>query len=154
MKPDPAVEVVDLDLRDQIFRSRSAEHKKLGVLADESQFMYPPEEWMDRIEKVLGDANARVSVTGNVGVSDYGNKASASVSVTLTCDQKEESLVEAHAVAKEMMRHFLAEDQHEMEQMLAQAQDGGTAPPKAASPPKASKPAVRATGGRPSFKRS
>ena len=80
---------------------------------------------MDRIEKVLGDANARVSVTGNVGVSDYGNKASASVTVTLTCDQKEKNLVEAHGIAKEMMQKMLAEDQHEMEQMLAQAQDGG-----------------------------
>ena len=104
MRPDPAVEVVDLDQRDQVFRSRSAEHKQTGVLADESMFAYPPEEYMDRIEKVLGDANARVSVTGNVGVSDYGNKASASVTVTLTCDQKEKNLVEAHGIAKEMMQ--------------------------------------------------
>jgi hypothetical protein len=155
VRSDPAIEVVDLDRKDLIFRSRSASHAGKGVLADESMFMYLPEDWMDRIEKVLGDANARVSVTGNVGVSDYGNKASASVTVTLTCNQAEKDIVEAHGIAREIMQHFLDEDQQAMEDMLSGKVDGGT---KSATPAKAggaSAPAARTPAiGKPNFKRS
>lgn len=149
------MEVVDLSQRDLIFRSRSAVHAQAGVLTDESMYMYPPEDWMDELEKVLGDANARVSVTGNVGVSDYGNKASASVTVTLTCNQAEKDIVAAHALAKDMMKHFLDEDQGEMERMLAAAQDGGSksSAPAKAQPGNDKVTPVPSRVGRPNFKR-
>lgn len=154
MRPDPAVEVVDLDRKDLIFRSRSAAHSDLGVLVDESLFMYPPEDYVDRIEKVLGDANARVSVSGNIGVSDYGNKASASVTVTLTCNQQEGDIVEAHGIAKEIMERFLDEDQRTMEGMLAQALDGGSKQATPSKAPAKAAPAKARSGGKPNFKRS
>jgi len=62
----------------------------------------------DELEQLVGDGNARVTVSLGLKDSDYGNGFEAFCSVSLACNQDRESVVAAQALAQE-----LAHDQME-----------------------------------------
>lgn len=54
----------------------------------------------DELRRLLGDENAKVAMSANMGESDYGTGYGVHVTVTLTCDQSVEKVEEAMEVAK------------------------------------------------------
>ena len=78
---------------------------------------------MDAYQQVLGNAQARVSVSADVGAKEFGTGASSMVTVSLTCNQVQQTLLSAINLAGEMAR-WAAKDQlgkteTELQQMLA-----------------------------------
>lgn len=62
---------------------------------------------MDQLSMLLGDEKARVSYSQSYVDKDYGNGFEVRVGVTLTCDQSEEGVVSAIAVASEVVAEAL-----------------------------------------------
>jgi hypothetical protein len=69
----------------------------------EEDFEMPQSE----LARILGDGNARVSVSKNLKDADYGRSYSAHVTVTLTSHQDEETLRKAHALADDLAQEFV-----------------------------------------------
>ena len=110
---------VDDGLTNKVQRSRTAalagEPKPLLEQNREDPI---PEEYMDRLQQFIGDGLGGVSVSGDVGTSDFGNKAGVHVSVRVTCGNDEESLGGAHAIAREIAERFIREDLPYVEAIL------------------------------------
>lgn len=51
-----------------------------------------PEEIMAFAEQVIGNGAARVAVTNDVSMKDYGNGVSCSVTISLSCNQDDQTL--------------------------------------------------------------
>lgn len=71
----------------------------------------------DHFEELIGNGDAKVSVSLNMKDSSYGTGFGAHVTVTLTCNQDEESLVAARALAGGLAQEFLEasfEEAHEL----------------------------------------
>lgn len=102
---------VDDGLTNKVQRSRFAVVQgETKPLLDENREDPIPEEYMNKLQQFIGDGLGGVSVSGDVGTSDYSNKAGVHVSVRVTCGNDEESLAGAHAVAREIAVRFLKED--------------------------------------------
>lgn len=135
-------------------------------LLDENREDLIPEEYMDRLQQFVGDGLGGVSVSGDVGTSDYGNKAGVHVSVRVTCGNDEESLSGAHAIAREITERFIREDLPYVEAILNEklhpqkaatpaktpAAPASRVPARAAVPAVAPKPQAR-PAGKPNFQR-
>jgi DNA-binding protein YbaB len=65
------------------------------------------ENLMKAAEELLGDAAARVSVTMDMSSKSYGNGASAMVTVSLSCNQDDETIGEAFEVARTVLEDFV-----------------------------------------------
>jgi hypothetical protein len=90
-----------------------------------------PKQLMDAYQTIVGNGLAKVSVSADMGTKDYGNGVSATVFVSLTCNQDQQTMLQAIELAGSMAR-WAARDQHaktesEYKAMLgaAQAQQGG-----------------------------
>jgi hypothetical protein len=153
------VEYFDPSGDDKVFRSVFAVRGD-DVLMDANRYDKIPEEFMERLNECLGDGQAKVTVGGDLALNDYGNKAGAFVSITVTCGNSEEELEAAHGIASEMKEDFLRHDLSQMEAMLGEKQGGKTekqqsaAPAKAREPAKQARPAARGPGRRPAAKPS
>lgn len=67
-----------------------------------------PEEYVAKLEELVGDGNATVTVGLDVKTSvDFGNSAGCSVFVKLTCGQDESSVSETAAVAQSLAVQYL-----------------------------------------------
>lgn len=82
---------------------------------------------MDDIEKLVGNAQARVTVSADFGIKDFGTGASAMCSVSLTCNQDVKTLEEAAKLAGDMARDFAQEQrqraENELQAILQQRQN-------------------------------
>mgnify|MGYP006273500341 CR=1 FL=1 len=65
-----------------------------------------PEELMDEYQKIIGDGLAKVSISVDVSMKDYGAGASSMASVTLTCGQTESQIRVAQEMAKDLAMEF------------------------------------------------
>lgn len=65
-----------------------------------------PREIMDQFKQLIGDANASVSVSTDMGVKKYGSGASAMVTVSLTCGQDQASINAAMELASQCGRYY------------------------------------------------
>lgn len=63
-----------------------------------------PQEIMDAYQQVLGDASARVSVSADFAVKDFGTGTGTMVSVSLSCNQDQQTLLQAINLAGDMAR--------------------------------------------------
>ncbi len=81
-----------------------------------------PGNYMDKYKELLGDANARVSVSADMALKDFGSGAGAMVTVTLSCNQDQTSIDKAIALAGEMAREYCSEQRSLAEQELQKAQ--------------------------------
>ena len=105
-----------------------------------------PEDYMDRLEKLLGDGRASVTFGLDAKTSDYGNSAGCSVFIKLTCDQSWEKVNETRLVAQELAELFVKEGQQRAQRILDQALGKETPAPEAiAPPPKETKAPSKAT---------
>jgi hypothetical protein len=77
-----------------------------------------PESYMDIYKKLLGDAKARVSVSADMSLKEFGSGAGAMVTVTLSCNQDAETIEQAIDLAGKLAREYCVEHQKLAEQEL------------------------------------
>ena len=75
-------------------------------------------EYMDEIKQLIGDSNARVTVSAEFGIKDFGTGASAMCSVSLTCGQDIPTVEKAAQLAGAMARDIAQEQRTRAEQEL------------------------------------
>ena len=78
-----------------------------------------PKEVMDAYEQVVGNGLAKVSVSADMGIKEFGTGASAMVSVSLTCNQDGKTIEKAVELASELARGFAMENRQRAENELA-----------------------------------
>jgi predicted flap endonuclease-1-like 5' DNA nuclease len=85
-----------------------------------------PRNYMDEIKALIGDGQARVTVSADFGIKDYGTGASAMASVSLTCNQDTASVERAARLAGDMARDIAQEQrqraENELQALLSQRQ--------------------------------
>lgn len=74
----------------------------------------------DRYKSLIGDGLAKVSVGRDLGEKDFGSGGGVIVSVTLTCDQSEQSVNAAIALAHEVADNHAWHYQQRLKQQLLQ----------------------------------
>lgn len=93
-------------------RGRVTVATKHGPDIDEEEFEWTPdnipEELMKAAEELLGDAQSRVSVTMDLSSKNFGNGASAMVTVSLNCNQDDETIADAVELATDSVKDFVA----------------------------------------------
>lgn len=65
-----------------------------------------PKEIMDAYKQVIGDGNAHVSASSDMGIKDFGTGAGAMVSVSLTCDQSQQGIHQAAQLASQASLYY------------------------------------------------
>lgn len=78
-----------------------------------------PKEVMDAYEQVVGNGLARVSVSADMGIKEFGTGASAMVTVSLTCNQDIKTIETAVTLASELARGYALENRQRAEMELA-----------------------------------
>lgn len=170
MADEAMVEVLDVGLVDRVIRSRSwaAEQENGRVITRGQSQQHPiPEVYMAALEAHIGDAQAKVTVGAELSHNRDYCKAQAFVSVTVTCNNKEEDISAVHNIIHPLARKLVAEDLEKMK--LDRDGHIGAATPsqgKISSPPRANakpvevhqfppkgKPEARPGVPRPSFRR-
>jgi hypothetical protein len=137
----PAVAYFDHGGLDGVYVSVDTVLDKLP-LTSESKRSPIPEDFMDRLEKLLGDGRATLTYGLDVKTNeDFGNAAGCSVFVKLTCDQSEAVLDEARIAAHEIAERFVAEGQLRAKRIL----DGARGIINEEPAPEATKPAPAAS---------
>lgn len=87
------VETVDGDL---FHLNRALTHEDLDMERDE-------------LSDLVGDKQARVSVSMDLGDKSFGNGFGAHVTVSLTCNQDEETIRDTFVIAKGLTDEFVEE---------------------------------------------
>lgn len=77
-----------------------------------------PKELMDQYQQIAGDGKASISVSTDMAVKRFGSGASAMVTISLTCNQDQQSLQTALGLASSMGRWFAKQYQSEAETEL------------------------------------
>lgn len=166
MANEPEVEVLDVGLTDLVTRVRRWEVEQDGrVTSREQSQQHPiPEVYMAALEPLVGDAQAKVTVGAELAHNkEFGCKAQAFVSVSVTCNNKEDDISAVHNIIQPLVRQLVNEDLMKMKEdrdahmdQIALAQPGKVAnPPRASVKPPVAQPAAAAKPGvqRPSFRR-
>jgi predicted signal transduction protein with EAL and GGDEF domain len=100
--------VIDVSGIDGIRRTDHA-HLKESPIADEQHDFEIPEEYMDRLEDLLGDGKASITVGAELKFSDFGNGYNSSVFVKLTCGQDMDTILATREVGQELAAKFSRE---------------------------------------------
>ena len=140
-----ALDVIDVEWEDKVQRSREAVVDNV-IVVNESTETFIPEEYVAPLAECLGDGLARISVSGDLAVNDYGTKAGSHVTVSVTCGNNEEDIEKAHSIARTIMEKCVAEDVNRMEAMLNQRISKKTSTPTTAP---ASRPSPTTTAAAP-----
>ncbi len=77
-----------------------------------------PKEIMDRFKALIGDGNATVTVGTDMGLKNYGRGVSVMVSVSLACNQDEQTINAAVELAASAGRYYAHKFQSEGESEL------------------------------------
>lgn len=154
-----SVEVLDVGLVDRVTRMRgwSVEQADGKVTSKEQSQQHPiPEDYMSALEPHIGDAQAKVTVGAELGhTKEYGCKAQAFVSISVTCNNREDSISAVHDIVHPLVRELVNGDLVKMKEDR-DAHLGGVPTGKVSAPPRAnSKPGAALKPGvqRPSFRR-
>lgn len=75
----------------------------------------------DRYKSLIGDGLSKVTVGRDLGEKDFGSGGGVIVSVTLTCDQSEQSVNAAIALAHEVADNHAWHYQQRLKQQLLQS---------------------------------
>ena len=79
-----------------------------------------PKELMDQYAQIVGNGLAGVSVSTDMGIKKFGSGASAMVTISLTCNQDQNTLMAAADLAAQMGRHYVKQYQGQAEAELRQ----------------------------------
>lgn len=77
-----------------------------------------PRELMDQYQQIAGDGKASISVSTDMALKKFGSGASAMVTVSLTCNQDQQTLQTALGLASAMGRWYAKQFQGEAETEL------------------------------------
>lgn len=80
-----------------------------------------PREIMDQYKQLIGDGNASVSVSTDMSVKKFGAGASAMVTVSLSCNQDQQTIAAAIDLAAQTGRYYAKAYQAQAESELRQA---------------------------------
>jgi hypothetical protein len=69
-----------------------------------------PEGIMAKLEEFTGNGEGRVTVSGDLAVSDYGNKGGAFFSVSVNCDSSMEAIQGVHDLLAPWVQNIVAAD--------------------------------------------
>lgn len=75
---------------------------------------------MDNYKAIIGDGQARVSVTADMGIKDFGTGVSCSVTVSLACDQSNVGIYSATALAGQAALFYVKDQRQRAEAELQQ----------------------------------
>lgn len=91
-----------------------------------------PVAQLDDFQRLIGDGRARVSVTSDVGIKDFGTGASASCTIVLTCNQDASTLNQAAQLAANVSRFYAQQNRQyaedELKMLLEQRQQAPQVP--------------------------
>ena len=86
----------------------------------------PPKEVMDEYQQLLGDCHARVTVSADMSLKDFGNGVSSMCTVSLTCNQDGNTIQRALGLAGHIARWYTKENRKladdELKAVVAQQQ--------------------------------
>jgi hypothetical protein len=103
----------------KIVGSREAVNKDHNISSGEA-FQVDPhelsEDIMDEIKSIAGDGKARVTVSSDFGIKEFGTGTSAMCSVSLTCNQDEVSIDKAVSIAGSLARSYALEQRAQAEE--------------------------------------
>lgn len=111
-------------------------HLEQRVISEQSQVLdltTLPRNVMDELQQIVGNGLARVAISADMGIKDYGTGAGALATVSLTCNQDMKTLERAAELAGELARGFAQEQrqraENELQSIIAQrAQATGSGP--------------------------
>lgn len=72
----------------------------------------------DAYKGIIGDGNAKVTLSRELSESSFGNGGKVFVSVTLTCDQSQQGLSAAVSLAQSCADHFIWQHHAELRNQL------------------------------------
>jgi hypothetical protein len=133
---EPETLVVDHSGVDKVKEWRYAAFDTMS-LRDSNRETPIPEEWMAKLAGCLGDAQAQVTVSADLGSNNYGTKAGSFVSVKVTCGNNEKDIGSALDIAREIAESKVQENFKRMQDVLDSAlkPSGTNIPNKALEPP-------------------
>ena len=106
--------LLDVSLRDRVIRRRNGATADDQVLHQERYQTLNEvftEEQMSSLDELTGDAKARVTVSADLASSiEFGNKAGAMVSISVTCDNSEEAIRGVHEITHPIAKELVQED--------------------------------------------
>ncbi len=97
-----------------------------------------PEEIMGYSDEVMGNGAARVAVTADVSMKDYGNGVSASVTLSISCNQDDQTIANVAGTLGQWARAFAQQNFNQADaefQQLFAAKHPDKAPKVYAGPP-------------------
>jgi len=74
-----------------------------------------PRELMDQYKQLIGDGNASVSVSTDMSIKKFGAGSSAMVTVSLTCNQDQQTIAAAIDLAAQTGRYYAKAYQQQAE---------------------------------------
>lgn len=77
----------------------------------------------DDISRMVGDGNAKVSVSLGMAEKDFGNGYDVHVSVSLTCDQHSEMIEIAYEAASDIVAEMILEARGRAEALWEEAKE-------------------------------
>ena len=149
------IDYVDVDMVDRVVRVVRV-YEPDGAVHEKQRKEQIPEEILMAARSKRGELDGKVTVSAELGDSfDYGYKAGAFVSITLSCENSVEACQELHSVVQPVV-HRLVQQDHAMaaemrDNLWAKANGQQPAEPGRVSPPPA--PSAPATPARPRFTR-
>ena len=169
--PAPEFVTYDVSLVDRVSRHRGWELRNKGKARDQSRHTQLPEDLMSDLEQYIGDGKARVTVSSALAHSkEFGNKAEAFVSISVTCNNDLEDVDQVHALLHPKVEELVNEDLEDMKvdrdrhlsgvrTAKRTAKKAGASSKRVASPPKKTgatkaKPKTGKGPRRPNFRRS
>jgi len=144
-------EYLDVSLRDRVQRRYGISDREGDLLSRVEIFELEEamgETIMSEIQKHVGDGNARVTVGAELGVNDYGTKASAFCNVSVTCNNHMDDVAAIHDIVHPYVKSRVEQDLIEMETILKRhlkPEEGQaeTVPSKVVEPPKRTGPSFK-----------
>jgi hypothetical protein len=134
-KAAPSVDVLDVSETDRVTVIAEAFIPEIKEPVFRKTASFPiPEEYMDKIEDLIGDGSASITVGVDLKRSQDYRTAGCFVSVKLTCGQDKDTLIKAQSVARNMAISFAQSGFEDASVALEEVCNGNK--PKLAEPPK------------------
>lgn len=103
-----------------------------GEQGIEESYVYAgsiPEEVMDAYQALIGDGKARITVSSDMAIKNFGTGAGAMVSVSLCCNQDEDTIDKAIQMAGQLARSYAMEQRAVAEEELQKKLSGNVGNP-------------------------
>lgn len=107
--------------------TRRADKNKTEVLYEVLETEVPmSSQQQDSYSQIVGDGNAKITISREVSESSYGSGGKVFVAITLTCHQAQAHIDTAVTMAKQLADYYAEQHWHELKAKLVQL--GITAP--------------------------